>query len=120
MSKKIRPTCDTCLYNRHCYDLLDASDCAAYKDKDRFVELPCQIGDYYFADKTPDWFGKLDQLFYVTSIVYSGDSFAVWGSHAGRENQCEEVLIDWCTFVTKEEARKWLDEHGYEEVEPND
>lgn len=118
--KKIRPTCDQCLYHEHCYDLLDASDCAVYKDKDRFVELPCQIVDYYFADKTPDWFGKLNQLFYVTSIVYDGDSFAICGSHADKEPQCEEVLVDWCTFVTTEEARKWLDEHGYEEIELND
>ena len=114
--KKIRPTCDQCLYHEHCYDLLDASDCAAYKDKDKFVELPCQIGDYYFADKTPDWFGKLDQLFYVTSIVYDGDSFAIWGSHAGKEPQCEEVLVDWCTFVTKEEAQQWLADHGYDDI----
>lgn len=114
--KKIRPTCDQCLYHEHCYDLLDATDCAAYKDKDRFVELPCQIGDYYFADKTPDWFGKLDQLFYVTSIVYGRDSFAVWGSHAGKEPQCEEVLVDWCTFVTTEEAQQWLNDHGYDDV----
>lgn len=45
--KKSRPTCDQCLYHEHCYDLLDASDCAAYKDKDRFVEFKFKLGDYF-------------------------------------------------------------------------
>lgn len=30
--KKVRPTCDQCLYNKHCYDLLDASDCADFTE----------------------------------------------------------------------------------------
>lgn len=45
--KKIRPTCDQCLYHEHCYDLLDATDCSTYKDRLSFVAIPCRMGDYF-------------------------------------------------------------------------
>ena len=47
MNLKIRPTCDQCLYNAHCYDHLDASVCADFKDARFFVEVPVKMGDYF-------------------------------------------------------------------------
>lgn len=44
--KKIRPTCDQCLYHEHCYDLLDASECRDFK-KNHIPELSQWIYNNY-------------------------------------------------------------------------
>lgn len=51
MNKKIRPTCDQCLYNKHCYDLLDASDCADYTE-DFIQELSQWVYNNYKINAT--------------------------------------------------------------------
>ena len=105
--KKIRPTCDQCLYHEHCYDLLDASDCAAYKDKDKFVELPCQIGDYVSKDL---------ELFRVVTIIMLGDHRCYAKGVSVLDGICPLVVDDTYPILTSEEAQQWLNEHGYDDI----
>lgn len=105
--KKIRPTCDQCLYHEHCYDLLDASDCADYKDKDRFIELPRRIGDYYFTA----W----NELYKVKglTLVATGDWYihgaSVIDGGRGAVRGSRETM-------STEEAQQWLNDHGYDDI----
>lgn len=117
--KKIRPTCDQCLYHEHCYDLLDATDCAAFKDKDKFVELPCQIGDYFVELKNDN-----SHLYKVDSIhIDYEEDWTVIGKIIAYNHNVSEPVQNYaafsdllCVVLTKEEAQQWLNDHGYDDI----
>ena len=41
-------SCKECLYGDVCFTVLDSMQCQHFKDRSRFVELPCKVGDSYF------------------------------------------------------------------------
>lgn len=47
--------------------------------------------------------------FFKTNVI-------IVGNYAGREALSIEGIPVWYTFVSNDEARKWLDENGYEYV----
>lgn len=105
--KKIRPTCDQCLHHEHCYDLLDATDCAAYKDNLSFVEIPCRMGDYFTV---------CNELYEVKglTLVETGEWYingmsVIDGAKCNVVHGSQEIL-------SKEEAQQWLNEHGYDDI----
>ena len=73
-----------------------------FKDKTKFIELPCNIGDYCLYD------GK---LFYVTVVEYAGDidDCAIWMSDAFGAPYGVEVSVSEVKFISKEEAKSILD-----------
>lgn len=38
-------TCEDCIHYYVCYEGLDRFVCSLFKDKSKFIELPCSIGD---------------------------------------------------------------------------
>ena len=38
-------SCKECLYGDVCFTVLDSMQCQHFKDRSRFVELPCKVGD---------------------------------------------------------------------------
>lgn len=76
--------------------------CSSFKDKSRFIELPCSIGDYCI------WH---DDLWYVNNITYCCDgSFLLWMSMADKSPCGAEAESSEVEFISKEEAEKKLEE----------
>lgn len=56
-------TCANCIHRELCnvHGYIDADECGCFKDKDRFIELPCAVGDYVrFKGLTSLW--KVDGI----------------------------------------------------------
>lgn len=104
--KKIRPTCDQCLYHEHCYDLLDATDCADYRDRLSFVEIPCRMGDYFTV-----W----NELYEVKglTLVETGEWY-INGMSVIDGAKCN--VHGSQEIMSKEEAQQWLNDHGYDDI----
>lgn len=48
--------CKDCIYYGVCDDFLPPDDCLHFKDKSKFIELPCPVGDtVYEIQDTIDW-----------------------------------------------------------------
>lgn len=45
-------TCNNCLHRELCnvHGYIDADECACFKDKSRYIELPCAVGDVVYFD----------------------------------------------------------------------
>lgn len=70
----------------------------------RLIEIPCDIGDYCI------WHGD---LWYVTGIGYFKDKnndFLLWLSMADKSPCGAEAASSQVKFISKEEARKKLEE----------
>ena len=44
-------SCKECLYGDVCFTVLDSMQCQHFKDRSRFVELPCKVGDTVYRLK---------------------------------------------------------------------
>ena len=111
-------TCKDCIHCNVCPQDIFATDlhpyidfsvrddveesCDDFKDKSKFIELPCSIGDYCI------WH---DDLWYVNNIVYCCDgSFLLWISMADKSPYGAEVGSSEVKFISQEEAEKRLEE----------
>ena len=82
------------------YDTMETA-CKAFKDKSKFIELPCSVGDYCI------WH---DDLWYVNNITYCCDgSFILWMSMADKSSCGAEAIASEVEFISKEEAEKKLE-----------
>lgn len=97
--------CDDCAYyNNLCRELQSADECPLFEKKSKFIELPCEIGDYCI------WH---DDLWYVTGIGYFNDKngdFLLWMSMADKSPCGAEAISSEVKFISKEEAKKILEE----------
>lgn len=101
-------TCNDCMYYDFCrfhdYSLHNNRVCEKFKDKSKFIELPCSVGDYCI------WH---DNLWYVNVICYSGDKngdFLLWMSMADKSPCGAEAVSSEVKFISEEEAQKKLEE----------
>lgn len=75
--------------------------CDSFKDKSRFIELPCSIGDYCIWN---------DDLWYVNNITYCCDgSSLLWMSMADKSPVGAEAEASEVEFISEEEAKKKLE-----------
>ena len=88
-------TCEDCIHFDICYRDILISVCDSFKDKSKFIELPCTIGDtvYMINSKISPHNGNV----YYTIIQIP---FRVSMLH----------LIGKVFFLTREEAQKRLEE----------
>lgn len=95
--------CEDCIHFEVCsYVNPYLPVCDSFKDKSRFIELPCSIGDYCI------WH---DDLWYVNNITYCCDgSFLLWMSMADKSPCGAEAESSDVEFISKEEAEKRLEE----------
>lgn len=125
-------TCKDCLHYNVCYENRDGMDmyalmqskkvetfCTDFKDKSRYIELPCKVGDtvYYFCET----FGVILPYFIESiNIAYLDKSKAIYQYEANATNIKEDELLDSIdfepddigktVFLTREEAERALKE----------
>lgn len=103
-------TCKDCLYYECCSSLnkefkkypkdyigsdLVARNCSTFKDKSRFVELPCKVGDTVYQVGTDGILYSIE----ITKMIYDTKGIAF-----------DERAIGKTVFLTKEEAEVKLKE----------
>lgn len=98
--------CEDCIHYHICEHVPEYANnnevCLGFKDKSKFIELPCSIGDYCI------WH---DDLWYVNNITYCCDcSFLLWMSMADKSPCGAEAESSEVEFISKEEAEKKLEE----------
>lgn len=106
-------TCEDCIHFLVCdyfvkirtetlSSIQQSEDCLFFKDKTKFIELSCSIGDYCIWD---------DDLWYVNGICYFGpDDFLLWMSMADKSPCGAEAISSEVKFISEEEAKRMLEE----------
>ena len=90
--------------NKHS-DLINAKpeDCPYFKDRSRFVELPCKLGDtVYYFNSAGEIYSQKVSGFIVNFVGILVDSDVMFDSH----------LMGDRFFSTREEAERALKERG--------
>ena len=115
-------TCKDCIHNEMCYGTHtdNSTTCCYYKDKSRFIELPCKVGDTVY------------KLWYEP--CHNGEYYPDSYGCCGCEDECdlkrsifdfEVPNVDWILshlhcfgdgvwYLTREEAEKALKERERE------
>lgn len=105
--------CVDCLFAAYCYDTefdryadamnLDGTCDCFIANEEYHERVPCKLGDYFMFD---------GELFQVNCLSYRKekgiDDFYVWTNNTDKD--MEYLLASQCTFLTKEEAEKKLEE----------
>lgn len=93
--------------------------CNHFKDKSRFIELPCAVGDVVYAYKH-DWREDSEIVPYqITNITITQNKKGIWTKKYRAMLLIDGKTIDWqinfgfdeigkTVFLTKEEAEKAL------------
>lgn len=112
-------TCKDCLHNDVCCRLIkpsefiiineQADDCNLFKDKSRFIELPCRVGDVVYE---PTSRGTIS-TYRITRIIYRKHLSYEWELVDGFYSNVVGFLpyrIGKTVFLSREEAEKALKE----------
>ena len=103
-------TCDNCLHREMCgnYTPYDKSTCRYFKDKSRFIELPCKVGDTVWRvddyDQQPMKYRIFRAESNMTSMRGLITSFYANNEIDGLYFEPED--IGKTVFLTREEAEK--------------
>lgn len=111
-------TCNDCLHYEVCkaieneLDMIPPSQCGCFKDKSRFIELPCDVGDTVYTT----YHGSLSE-YKVTEIRINDFLWAeLYNPEYSDEYKTISVCLDFSfnefVFLTSEEAEKALKERG--------
>ena len=110
------PTCKDCLHYEVCQFHIDeetkltVNECEYFKDRSKFIELPCKVGDmvyYFFNDNLSEYCEvpiagfHIDRYRIAFEIEILGQKFFI-----------DTEFLDERVFLTKEEAEKALAERG--------
>lgn len=86
--------------------------CRNFKDKERFVELPCSIGDITYAIAYSSKPRAIQVR--VFQILNFENSISVWVESTADKTDFWKLTVDqyneWAKFLTKEDAKKKLEE----------
>lgn len=112
-------TCKDCIHNEVCYGthIDDSPTCCDFKDKSRFVELPCKVGTYvyFITDVNGHCFTIKFGRVYEISMTSNDNLFLSVAEYDGSDNVVDEWNIPKCqwgktVFLAREEAEKALKE----------
>ena len=102
--------CENCIHYELCssislkkigISLIPQDECCGYKDRSRFVELPCKLGDtVYYFNSAGEIFSQKVSGFIVNFVGILVDSDVMFDSH----------LMGDRFFSTREEAEQALKE----------
>ena len=108
--------CKKCIHNNVCrkYEPISYSACSDFKDKSRYIELPCNVGDTVYTT----YHGSLSE-YKVTEIRINDFLWAeLYNPKYSDEYKTELVCLDFSfnefVFLTSEEAEKALKEREQE------
>ena len=106
--------CENCIHYELCssislkkigISLIPQDECCGYKDRSRFVELPCKLGDtVYYFNSAGEIFSQKVSGFIVNFVGILVDSDVMFDSH----------LMGDRFFSTREEAERALKERNSE------
>ena len=106
--------CKKCIHNNVCrnYEPISYSACSDFKDKSRFIELPCKVGDTVYTT----YHGSLSE-YKVTEIRVNDFLWAeLYNPKYSDEYKTEILCLDFSfnkfVFLTSEEAEKALRGRG--------
>lgn len=104
-------TCENCIHGSHCSicDVMgDDFCCVGFKDRSKFVELPCKVGDtvYYFVND------NLSEYCEVSVAGFHIDKYRIAFEIevSGRKFFVDTEFLGEKVFLTKEEAEQALAE----------
>ena len=102
-------TCKDCLHSEICPWDCDSVVCERFKDKSKFIELPCKVGDTAYSIKH----NKVDE-YYVTSILIYTRTSVTFRLVNKYFTFFDVTRKDFgkTVFLTKGEAEKALEEHN--------
>ena len=108
-------TCENCIHHEVCtlYDVfdyeepIDVCDCRFFKDKSKFIELPCAVGDKLYDVRTNYTHIRTDVVreFEICAI---GVHFVPWETWYAKDAHLYE--LGKTVFTTREEAQRKLEE----------
>lgn len=100
-----RMTCEDCIHYDIClgaFGVLVSRVCDSFKDKSKFIELPCSIGDYCIYE---------NKIWYILQITYFGsDDDFVLSLTDIVSSRFKKIFASDVEFISKEEAEKRLEE----------
>lgn len=95
--------CKDCVHVDVCFTVLDSMQCQHFKDRSRFVELPCAVGDTVYISGKEIFCDEINEI----SIEKFSDGLICFRAY------CKELKIsldfkDFGTiaFLTREEAKQ--------------
>ena len=105
--------CTNCIFTPYCYDTefdryadamnLDGTCDSLISEEEYNERVPCKLGDYFMFN------GEILQVNCLSYQKNQGvDDFFVWSSNTNKD--MTYLLASQCTFLTKEEAEKKLEE----------
>lgn len=115
-------SCKDCIHYEVCknhYNICQAHNLNLYKDRTRFVELPCKVGDtVYFATKDRFNSATIDEItitdngmqFYWLQYDKSYEITEIWDDGTFSDKDIGKTV-----FLTREEAEKALKELPFTE-----
>lgn len=62
-------TCKDCVHYKPCF-YANIDNCGMFKDKSKFIELPCKVGDTVYIIRPPIELDELDEMDYEEEKIY--------------------------------------------------
>ena len=112
-------TCKDCIHYEVCcdeYELAHAENCNNFKDKSKYIELPCKIGDAVYRIQQPWGLSTLKvagiHLVWNKAVTRVKWPSYIVGLHETLNISCRLPLKDFeqTVFLTKSEAEQKLKE----------
>ena len=108
-------TCKDCIHVNVCNvmycDIMprrSIKSCGCFKDKSRFVEIPCKVGDViYFVHRN-----HAEVFFETFTVEMIAESKYGWNAYPSLANYTMSFPFDWfgiSVFLSREEAEKALE-----------
>ena len=98
-------TCKDCIHSTVCKSKMFMNNCFLFKDRSKFIELPCKLGDYvYYFDTKGNIYSQTIFQFIYGETGLKCDSNVMFDSE----------LIGKRFFLTKEQAEQALKEREKE------
>lgn len=105
-------TCEDCIHYYVCYEGPDRSVCSLFKDKSRFIELPCSVGDTVYYPYAGKILEKKVTAYHRIYDARSGVQGTDWWYELDNDESetMDTDIIGGIVFLTREEAEKKLEE----------
>jgi hypothetical protein len=112
-------TCNNCLHRELCnvHGYIDADECACFKDKSRYIELPCAVGDTVYMI----FENEIRKLTVISLSYLFTSSFKHFNLHTvnsrGAVLGYEMKDFGKTVFLTREEAEQVLQVYTSKELD---
>lgn len=123
--RESKVTCKDCIHYDVCQYHIDEETkctlveigCADFKDKSKFVELPCKVGDTVYDTEYGSIYGKGERIMpcVVRRIITSQLIVVKPEGYEDKRYAIQDYSFGSSTFLTREEAEKAMKEREADE-----